>query len=252
MSSVIFLTGCAETSDSSTSNSIPGISSSSNTTSAPSKPKPTKKIAFTFDDGPHKTYTVSIVNELAKYGFNATFFVVGNRVDGTAYNGGSALLYALEKGNEIAIHGYTHKYYYDKCSDEKYNFEISKTLEAIKSLSPECDVKLMRPIGGSISKDRINNSPYSVILWNVDTEDWKNKYSSGDNETQKKNKVDKIVDNVMANVSDGSIILMHDIYESTYDAVKILLPLLQAEGYDIVTVSELIGNPKPGTKYNKR
>jgi peptidoglycan/xylan/chitin deacetylase (PgdA/CDA1 family) len=110
----------------------------------------------------------------------------------------------------------------------------------------------MRPIGGSISKDRINNSPYSVILWNVDTEDWKNKYSSGDNETQKKNKVDKIVDNVMANVSDGSIILMHDIYESTYDAVKILLPLLQAEGYDIVTVSELIGNPKPGTKYNKR
>ena len=51
----------------------------------------------------------------------------------------------------------------------------------------------------------------------------------------------------MANVSDGSIILMHDIYESTYDAVKILLPLLQAEGYDIVTVSELIG-----TKYNKR
>ena len=110
----------------------------------------------------------------------------------------------------------------------------------------------MRPIGGSISKTRIENSPYSIILWNVDTEDWKNKYSSGDTENKKKNKIDTIVANVMSNVSDGSIILMHDIYESTYDAVKILLPLLQAKGYEVVTVSELIGNPKPGTKYNKR
>ena len=188
----------------------------------------------------------------AKYGFNATFFVVGNRVDGTEYSGSAAFLYALEKGNEVGIHGYTHKYYYDSCSDEKYTAEIDKTVSAIKSLSPEYDVKLMRPIGGSISKDRIESSPYSIILWSIDTEDWKHKYSSSDNENKKHAKIDKIVSNVMSDIEDGDIILMHDIYESTYDAVKVLLPLLQAEGYEVVTVSELLGEPKPGIKYNKK
>ncbi len=263
LSTIFFLTGCSEipsvTTDSSVSNNTTNTtanttiaSTTSSTTAKPAIPKPTKKVALTFDDGPHKIYTVGIADELAKYGFHATFFVVGNRVDGTSYSGSSAMLYAMEKGNEIAIHGYTHTYYYDSCSDEKYNSEISKTLEAIKEISPEYDIKLMRPIGGAISKTRIENSPYSIILWNVDTEDWKHKYSSDDNENKKKNKIDKIVSNVMSNVDDGDIILMHDIYESTYDAVKVLLPLLQAEGYEVVTVSELIGETKPGTKYNKR
>ena len=255
LSVVFFLAGCAETpsvtTDSPASNNTTANTTIASTTAATTA-KPTKKVAMTFDDGPHKTYTVGIANELAKYGFHATFFVVGNRVDGTSYGGGSAMQYVLEKGNEIAIHGYTHMYYYDSCSDERYNSEISKTLEAIKEFAPEYDVKLMRPIGGSISKTRIENSPYSIILWNVDSEDWKQKYSSGDNANKKKNKIDKIVSNVMSNVDDGDIILMHDIYESTYDAVKVLLPLLQAKGYEVVTVSELIGEPKPGTKYNKR
>ena len=259
MSSLFLLTGCAvnpatTTVQNTTANITVSTSSvtTSATTSATTAPKPTKKVALTFDDGPHKTYTVAITNELAKYGFNATFFVVGNRVDGTAYNGGSALLYAWEKGNEIAIHGYTHKYYYNSCSNEKYNEEIGKTLEAIKTVAPECDVKLMRPIGGAISQTRIENSAYSIILWSIDTEDWKNKYSPDDNANKKNNKIDKIVSGVMSNVNDGDIILMHDIYESTYDAVKALLPRLQAEGYEVVTVSELIGEPKSGTKYNKR
>ena len=74
-----------------------------------------KRVAMTFDDGPHNVYTKRIVDELAKYGFHATFFVVGNRVDGGTYNGKSGLLYAYEHGNEIGIHGYTHTAYYNKC-----------------------------------------------------------------------------------------------------------------------------------------
>jgi peptidoglycan/xylan/chitin deacetylase (PgdA/CDA1 family) len=130
--------------------------------------------------------------------------------------------------------------------------EMDKTLAAIKKISPEYNVKLMRPIGGSITKDRIDASPYSVILWSVDSEDWRYKYSTNDTNLDRAEKVETIVDNVMSTVRDGGIILMHDIYESTYDAVKILLPLLQAEGYEVVTVSELLGNPQPGTKYNKK
>jgi peptidoglycan/xylan/chitin deacetylase (PgdA/CDA1 family) len=248
MSATLFLTGCSATPSVTTNpNTNPAVS---NTTAKPTAPKPTKRVAITFDDGPHKTYTVNIVNELEKYNFNATFFVVGNRVDGTSYRGGSATQYAISKGNEIAIHGYTHKYYYNSCSEEKYDEEINKTIQAIKGISPEYDVKLMRPIGGAISKTRIEESPYSIIIWNVDPEDWKHKYSSGDSEKAKKEKLDTIVSNVMSNIDDGDIILMHDIYESTYDAVKILLPLLVAEGYEVVTVSELLGNPLPGTKYS--
>ena len=56
----------------------------------------------------------------------------------------------------------------------------------------------------------------------------------------------------MSQVKDGSIILMHDIYESTYDTVKILLERLHTEGYEVVTVSELLGEPMPGTKYSKK
>ena len=256
---LLCLTGCSPandittaTADTTATNVTTGTSASDITTNAPEIPKPTKKVALTFDDGPHKTYTVGIVNELEKYGFHATFFVVGNRVDGTSYGGGSALSYVLKRENEVAIHGYTHLYSYDGCSDEKYESEISKTVEAIKGVAPEYDVKLMRPIGGSISKSRIEASPYSIILWNVDSEDWKHKYSSGDSAQEKAEKINTIVDNVMSNVEDGSIILMHDIYESTYDAVKIILARLQAEGYEVVTVSELLGEPVPGKKYNSK
>ena len=77
----------------------------------PASVEPAKRVAITFDDGPHNVRTVKIVDELAKYGFHATFFVVGNRVDGSAYNGSSAVKYAIENGNEIAIHGYTHEKY---------------------------------------------------------------------------------------------------------------------------------------------
>jgi peptidoglycan/xylan/chitin deacetylase (PgdA/CDA1 family) len=254
ISAIFFLTGCTAVPSTSNITNTTSASTTTNTSSSTSTatPKPTKKVALTFDDGPHKTYTVSIADELAKYGFHATFFVVGNRVDGKVYNGGSAAAYVLEKGNEIGIHGYTHTLYYNKCTDEEYSSEINGTLEAIKKISAEYDAKLMRPIGGSITSTRVSSSPYSVILWNVDSEDWKHKYRSGDTASQRDAKVDIIVNNVMSTVSDGSIILMHDIYESTYDAVKILLPLLQARGYEVVTVSELLGKPQPGTKYNKR
>ena len=202
-----------------------------------------KRVALTFDDGPHNEYTKKIVDELSKYGFNATFFVVGNRVDGTAYNGGEALKYAAKAGNELAIHGYTHdpKNYYDKCSDSVYQSELSNTQSAILSKVPNANVRLMRPVGGKITDERIKSSKYSVIMWGVDSEDWKYKYYPSTDSSQKKQKLDTIVDNVMSKVSDGSIILMHDIYLSTYDATVIILKQLHEQGYEVVTVSELIG-----------
>ncbi len=202
-----------------------------------------KRVAITYDDGPHVTRTARIVDELDKYGYNATFFVVGNRVDGSEYAGGDALQYAVNHGNEIGIHGYTHdeRYYYDSCEESRYKSELSLTQSAIRNQIQGYNVRLMRPIGGRITDARVQNSQYSVIMWDVDSEDWKYKYSPDASNSVKEENVQKIVDNVMESVQDGSIILMHDIYESTYDATVILLERLHEEGYEVVTVSELLG-----------
>ena len=207
-----------------------------------------KRVAITYDDGPHNVQTVNIVDELAKYGFNATFFVVGNRIDGTAYNGAKGLKYAASKGNEIAIHGYTHKqdseHYYDTCSNKTFESELEDTKDAILDQVPNAKIRLMRPVGGRITSERVSNCDYSVIMWSVDSNDWKYK-SDGDAG------VETIVDNVMSQVQNGSIILMHDIYENTYLATKQILKELNSQGYEVVTVSELLGSPKAGVKYSK-
>ena len=211
----------------------------------------TKRVALTFDDGPHVTRTKAIVDELTKYGYHATFFVVGNRVDGTEYSGGNAMKYAYDAGNEIAIHGYTHKKYYSTCSDSDYYAELNNTAKAIQKYIPDYEIKLMRPIGGEITAERINSCEYSVIMWNVDSLDWENRYSDSSSEGAQE-KFDAIVNNVMSKVSDGSIILLHDIYQSTLDATIEIIRRLHEEGYDIVTVSELLGdNMQPGVKYSK-
>ncbi|MBO7250070.1 MAG: polysaccharide deacetylase family protein [Clostridia bacterium] len=216
-----------------------------------------KRVALTFDDGPHNVRTKAIVDELAKYGAHATFFVVGNRIDGTAYNGASALKYVADHGHELAIHGYTHdpSRYYDICDDATYTYEIQQTAAAIKAQVPNAKIKLMRPVGGRITADRLSSSEYSIIMWSVDSEDWRYKYNdkTAYTEEELQERLDAIVDNVMSQVRDGSVILMHDIYESTYDATVEILKRLYEEGYEVVTVSELFGSElKPGTSYSKK
>lgn len=217
-------------------------------TQASATPTPKKRVAITFDDGPHNVRTRAIVDELAKYGFHGTFFVVGNRVDGTEMNCAATVRYIIDNGNEVGIHGYTHTKYYNSCSEEEYEYELKQTKKAITDAVSGYNVSLMRPIGGAISADRASSCDYSIILWDADSLDYENKYSSADAEGAAE-KRDRIVNNVMSNVRDGSIILMHDIYFSTVEATAIILKQLYDEGYEVVTVSELIGDPKPGVKY---
>ena len=211
-----------------------------------------KRVAMTFDDGPHNVRTREIVDELDKYGFTATFFVVGNCVDGEAYRGGDTVKYIIDHGHEVGIHGYTHDVYYDECSDAEFAYEMNETVKAIRDYVPDYVPTLMRPVGGYITDARVEACEYSIIMWNVDSEDYKNKYSPDSelSEEEKQAKVDTIVENVMSQVADGAIILMHDIYLSTSDATAVILERLYEEGYEVVSVSELLGNPVPGTKYN--
>lgn len=225
----------------------PGPSSTPGPT--PSRDPGKKQVALTFDDGPHAEYTVKIVDKLKEYGASATFFIVGNRVNSDSTR--NAIRYAAENGCEVGIHGYTHKVYYSKCTDAEYQTELEETAKVIAEYTGKRPA-LMRPIGGNITRERIDSCPYSVILWNVDSEDWKNKKRGSDEEAAQN--VQTIVNNVMSTVGDGKIILMHEIYRNSYEAFCIILDELYKQGYEVVSVTELIGAGviKPGQKYSCR
>ncbi len=211
----------------------------------PEDPRP--RVALTFDDGPNHNAdrTKLVVDELCKYGYTATFFVLGYRIPG-----GDSISYMAEKGMEIGIHGDTHEVYYDNCTEDAFFEEMNRTADAIRLEVPDYEVKLMRPIGGRISSDIQAVCPYSVIMWSVDSEDWRHKYSNSDTDEDCAAKVDIIVNNILSQVKEGDVILMHDIYQSTYDATVVLLQRLNEMGYNVVSVSELFGDElQPGQKY---
>lgn len=209
-----------------------------------------KYIAFTFDDGP-SIYTPKILDKLEEWGQKATFFVVGNRLENETY--GSYVRRAVSLGCEIGNHSYSHEYYWNKCSDSIYKSELEKTDNLIRTYAGYLPI-LMRPPGGSISQKRADESIYNIIIWSVDSEDWKHKGTS-----DKANNINTIVNNIMSNVGNGDIILMHDLYENSYEAWVICAERLMEKGYEFVTVAELcslndtdtVGVRYWSEKYNK-
>lgn len=177
-------------------------------------------VALTFDDGP-SIYTEEILETLKQYNSNATFFVLGNKID--AHN--STIIKMYQNGNEIGNHSYNHRCL-TKLSKIEQVEQINKTQELIKKYTNFTPIYL-RPTYGSVNKALRNNTNLDIVLWNIDTRDWKYK------------DVNKIVDNALKNVKDGSIILMHDTHKRTSDAVKIIIPKLIENGYQLVTISEL-------------
>lgn len=177
-------------------------------------------VALTFDDGP-SIYTEEILNTLKKYSSNATFFVLGNKID----NYSNIIIKMYENGNEIGNHSYNHRWL-TKLSTEEQKEQINKTQEIVKKYTGYTPI-YMRPTYGSINQKLRENINLEVVLWNVDTKDWKYK------------NVNTIVNNALTNVKDGSIILMHDTHERTSEAIKILVPKLIEKGYQLVTISEL-------------
>lgn len=183
---------------------------------------PTKPmIALSFDDGPNKKTTIPILDVLKKYKSAATFFILGNRVS----NNVNILVRMLEEGSEIGNHSYSHKEL-TKLSSAELMDQITKTQKAViaaTGITP----KLMRPTYGSYDDNLKSNVGMPLVLWSVDTLDWKSRDAK------------KVTDHVLNNVKDGDIILMHDIYDSTAEAVKLLVPQLIDRGYQLVSVSEL-------------
>ncbi|MBP5354133.1 MAG: polysaccharide deacetylase family protein [Lachnospiraceae bacterium] len=217
-----------------------------------STPTPTpddgrKLIAFTFDDGPYSKLTPKFLEVLKKYNAKATWFVVGNRINETT---GPQLKELVDAGMEVQIHAWTHDVYFDTCSDQVYRDEINKTYDAILEATGVAPT-MMRPPGGRISDERIKSSSLYVVNWSCDSSDWRLKSRKTDAEAQEN--INTIVNNVVSTAGRGKIVLMHEIYDNSYEAFCIIIDKLAKQGYEFVTVSELLGEDAPlGVKYNKR
>ncbi len=180
-----------------------------------------KTIALTYDDGPSGDKTEKILSILEKNKARATFFMVGNKMVADK----NTVLKVYESGNEIGSHTYAHANLKRQTKEERAK-DLKKTDDIYNQITGD-QIKLLRPPYGAYKKDMLEEFNYSLVLWNIDTEDWRY------------NGVDRIIDVVLDNLSDGSIILMHDSYNRTIDATEKLLPLLYAKGYQVVSVSEL-------------
>lgn len=179
-------------------------------------------IALTFDDGPSRTITPRILDILSKHNARATFFVLGNRVD--SYS--DVLQREYEEGHEIGSHTFSHPSL-TKINAEDINYQINETDTRISHLIPYSPT-LLRPPYGALNDAVKASIQKPLVLWSVDTQDWKSRDR------------DKIVQKVIGKVQDGDIILMHDIYSSTAEACEVMIPQLVEQGFQLVTVSELL------------
>ena len=179
-----------------------------------------KVVALTFDDGPSR-YTNDIIDILEKNDAVATFFILGNKVK--LYE--DTLKRSISNGNEIGNHTFNHKWL-TKLTDDEIKEQISNTQSIIEEVTGYTPL-LFRPSYGSLNRRVRKDINLDIVLWNVDTMDWKYKSTN------------KIVARATNNVKDMDIILLHDTYKSTKDSLEKIITTLKDKGFTFVTVSEL-------------
>lgn len=190
-------------------------------------------IALTFDDGPNPEYTRRILDALEANYAKATFFVVGT----SAEKHPEMLQEILSSGCELGNHTYHHK------DLTKLDLgDVINEVDRVNRIAIEVTgqgTTLIRPPYGAYNDDVLSVMEEPVILWDLDTLDWENRNAEA------------IVQRVLDNVSDGDIILMHDIYDSTAEAAEILIPKLKEMGYQMVTISEMAQYKEQTLELNK-
>lgn len=186
-----------------------------------------KVVALTFDHSWGNKFTPSILDTLKQNNIKATFFIMGpwsQKYPDVAKR-------IMDDGHEIASHGYRHQNYGDM-TKEWVKEDIEKSHALIKEVTG-VDASLIRPPNGHYSQQSLKVTEemgYKTIIWNIDSLDWKNPGR------------DVIVERVMKRLKPGGIILMHasDTPVQTAEALPILLEKIKAQGYEIVTVGQLL------------
>ena len=180
------------------------------------------KIALTFDDGPHPVYTEELLDGLKKRKVRATFFLIGNNIEGNE----EIVKRMAEEGHLIGSHTYNHVQL-NKLSESKAKEEILKGCNKIYETTGVCP-SFVRPPFGEWKKNLDFYVTMLPVFWNVDSLDWKLQNT------------EKIVKRVVKDVKEGDIILMHDIFETSVQAAFQIIDALEKENYEFVTVDELL------------
>lgn len=182
-----------------------------------------KKIALTFDDGPSEA-TEILLDGLARRGVKASFFLIGT----CAEQYPETVKRETREGHLVGNHTYNHADL-RKLSLEEACMEVEKTNQILEEITGET-VEYIRPPFGDWKKELEEKFNLIPVLWSVDPLDW-----TTENE-------EKIINNVVTDVGEGDIILLHDSYISSVNAALQIIDILQGEGYEFVTVEELILN----------
>lgn len=183
-----------------------------------------KKIALTFDDGPDPVWTPQLLDGLKERGARASFFLMGKQAE--AYP--ELVRRIHEEGHLIGNHTYSH-IQLTKSNRETFRAELQKTNKLLKEITGE-EVLFVRPPYGCWDKSLETELTMLPVLWNIDPMDWCSSNVSG------------IVKKVTDKARENAIILMHDEYSSTVTAALEIVDILQEQGYEFVTVEELLLN----------
>ncbi|MGI6360704.1 MAG: polysaccharide deacetylase family protein [Bacillota bacterium] len=179
-------------------------------------------VAMTFDDGPHSKYTPQLLDALKKRDISVTFFVLGNLTKSMP----NIVKRAVNEGHSVQIHSYNHIGSYNSMSEETIRSHIDKTSQAIMAAGGKRPTS-MRPTYGAIDVETAAIIDMPIILWSVDTLDWKYRNA------------EKVKNEIVNKAKDGDIILLHDIYSSSVSGAIAAIDVLQKKGYQFVTVDEL-------------
>lgn len=186
--------------------------------------KEIKKVAITFDDGPHPVYTELILEELKDRGVKASFFIIGKNAEEHP----DIVKRIYDEGHVIGNHTYSHLRL-TALNEESYVEELRETSNLIKEITGQ-ETIFVRPPYGEWDKKFEKELKMFPVLWTVDPLDWSGTDASF------------IVEHVVGKVKDNDIILLHDEYESTKVAVMVIIDILQDRGYEFVTVDEILFN----------
>ncbi|GAB3755601.1 polysaccharide deacetylase family protein [Microlunatus parietis] len=198
--------------------------------------KKLKCIALTYDDGPNPRTTGKLIKILKKHKVRATFFQLGQ----LARRHPKLVRKIHRAGSEVANHSWDHDSLNRKSVKGAYR-DLKRASAAIEK-GCRCRVRLMRPPYGATDRGvtkAARKAGLAEILWDVDTLDWSSRNAR------------KIKRKVLRGAARNRIVLMHDIHRSTIAAQEGIIRGLKKRGYTLVTVSELLGKPKPGKRYPK-
>ncbi|MDD2960256.1 MAG: polysaccharide deacetylase family protein [Lachnospiraceae bacterium] len=180
------------------------------------------QVALTFDDGPHPVYTKLLLDGLKERGVKATFFVLGENIEGNQ----DLLQRMAGEGHLIGNHTYSHRKLCDMCQEEAVN-EIMKTSSLVKGAVGEGTEYIRPPFGEWSARVEYEVAMFPV-LWTVDTLDWTTK------------NVPLTVERATAKIKDQDIILFHDFYASSVQSALRTVDILLEKGYEFVTVDQII------------